>query len=285
MKEFMKDRRDPEKCNSREEAFAIAYLHLHDKAKAFCVAYDADMRDHDIKRRASREYSKMRVQARILELERQREKNVQTLVAAEVAKREATHTEVLERAAFDVMAVMKHWLDITLADPTKVVTHRRICCRHCHGIKHAYQWRDAAEFADALAEAMDTNARRQKMKPPARQMPLPTDTGGYGFAFNAKPHEQCPRCLGEGESDVIFYDVAGLNERERKLIKGIKVGKYGPEVEFHDQAAAMVNIAKALGMLTEKVKIVDPDAVTELPALPLDPVEASRVYAQFVKGD
>ena len=277
--------RDPDKCNAREETFCLAFLQCHDKTRAFCFAYDADERDHDIKKRVAREMRKPRVNARIVELERQREANVQAVVAAEVAKREQAATQVVEKATFDVMEVMKHWMQITLADPTKVVTHRRICCRYCHGHKFNYQWRDRAEFAEATAEAIDGNARRALMKPPARQMALPKDDGGYGFAFNAKPHPHCPRCLGEGESDVLFYDVEGLGERERKLIKGIKVGKYGPEVEFHDQAAALRNIAQALGMLTEKVKLVDPDTPTDVPALPLDPVEASRVYAAWVRGE
>lgn len=278
-------KRDPDKCNGREEAFCLAFLQLNDRTRAFCIAYDADERDHDIKKRVAREWRKQRVQDRLYQLERAREATVQALVIAEVAKREQSATEVIERAAFDVMSVMRHWLDIATADPTKVVTHRRICCRYCHGKNHLYQWRDVGEWSEAVAEAVDANNRRAKMKPPAKPVAMPSDAGGMGFRFNEKPHAQCPRCLGEGESDLLMYDVSQLDERERKLIAGIKMGKYGPEVAFHDQAAAMTNIAKALGMLTEKVKIVDPDAATDVPAIPHDPIEASRVYTQWVKGD
>lgn len=277
--------RDPTKCNAREEAFCLAYLQLHDKRKAYSVAYDAELTDHDIGRRSSAEMRKQRVANRIHDLEQQHERNIQALVTAEVAKREQVNTQVIERAAFDAMAVMRHWLDIATADPTKVVTHRRICCRYCHGKGHHYQWRDMAEWGEAVAQQMDINNKRAKMKPALPPLDMPSDAGGMGFRFNAKPHIDCPRCLGEGESDVLFYDVADLGTRERKLISGIKVGKYGPEVTFHDQAAAMVNIAKALGMLTEKVKIVDPDAVTDTPALPMDATEASRMYAQLVRGE
>lgn len=261
-------------------------LQLNDRTRAFCIAYDADERDHDIKRRVAREWRKQRVQDRLLELGRAREANVQAAIAAEIVKREQSATKVIESAAFDVMSVMRHWLDVATADPTKVVTHRRICCRYCHGAGHLYQWRDKGEWAEAVAEAMDANARRAKMKPPAKELPIPSDAGGMGFRFNEPPHAECPRCMGEGESDVLFYDVSTLDERERKLIAGIKVGKYGPEVAFHNQADAMVNIAKALGMLTEKVKIVDPNEPTDAaPVVPMDAIEASRVYTQWVKGD
>ena len=36
--------------------------------------------------------------------------------------------------------VIKRWWDIATADPNDLIQFRRICCRHCHGKKHLYQW-------------------------------------------------------------------------------------------------------------------------------------------------
>lgn len=276
--------RDPTKCNNREEAFCLAYVQLNDRVKAFAVAYDADTTDRDIKRRASTEFRKMRVQQRIHQLETQIEKNTLEVVRIETEKREKTGTQVLERSMFDAMQVMRHWMDIATADPTKIVTHRRVNCRHCHGTDHKYQWKSREEFTAAVAAVIDMNGQRERMRPKQKPLELPSDAGGFLFAFNAMPHKDCPNCRGEGHSDVLVYDVSQLDQKERRLIKSIRLKKGDVEVEFHDQAAAVVNIAKALGMLTEKVKFVDPAEATDTPALPLDPVEASRLYTQMVKG-
>lgn len=274
--------RDPTKCNAREESFCLAYHQLHDKVRAFCIAYDADERDADIRRRAAVEYRKQRVQNRIVELERMTEANTLEAVRIEVEKRERIETQVVERSVFDAMAVMRHWMDIATADISKIVQHRRINCRWCNGKDHAYQWRDKAEHTAAVAEAMDTNVSRTRAKLKPRD--LPSDKGGYGFIFNAMPHAECPRCRGEGISDVLLMDTNLLGPKERKLLKSVKMKKGDIEFEFHDQMAAMRNIAQALGMLTEKVKLVEPGEVTDLPAIPLDPVEASRMYTQLVRG-
>lgn len=273
---------DPTKCNVREEAFCLVFHQLHDKVKAFCLAYDAGEDDRDIRSRVAREMRKPRVAARLAELQRASEAAVQLVVQAEIEKRERTQTSVIEAATFDARAVMQHWLDVATADPLKIIQHRRLNCRHCHGKDHRYQWEDKNEFTRATADAIDTNLSRKRGKLEARE--LPSDAGGYGWRFNAMPHPTCPKCGGEGLPDVLIVDTNLLDTKERKLIKSIRMKKGDVEIIMHDQSAALVNVAKAYGMLVEKFKMVDPNEPTDIPALPLDPVEASRVYAQLVKG-
>lgn len=190
-----------------------------------------------------------------------------------------------EQSVFGVLEVLREWVDIATADPNKLIRHRRLNCRHCHGKGHAYQWRDRNEFAAALAEAIDLNAMRAKMRPAKTALELPDDDGGYDYAFNADPHPACPSCKGEGTEDVFIADTDKLTGKERKLYAGIKVTKNGTEVLMRSQDGALTNIAKALGMLTEKIKLVDPKEQTDAKAIPLDPVEAARVYQAMVKGD
>lgn len=189
-----------------------------------------------------------------------------------------------EAAIFGIAEVMRDWFDIHRADPDKLTRIRRICCRHCHGVDHAYQWKDKAEHSRAVANAIDENAMRANMKPKKSPLPMPSESGGYGFRFNMDPHPECPECLGEGKVDTFIADTSKLTGPEKKLYGGFKQTKDGLTIVMRDQDGALANIAKALGMMVEKVKPVDPDT-KDMPALPLDAQEASRQYQQWVKGD
>lgn len=262
----------------QQETFCLAFIRCGQKTQALREAYDCSrMQPQSVSRRALKVFKNEKVRARIESLRRQLKDEV---VAAGVA---------VERRAvdliYDKIQVFAHWQDIALADVTNVITHRRVCCRWCHGTGHHYQWRDQDEFARKLAEVMDANNARKRMRPPQRQEDLPTDDGGYGFRFNAKPHQDCPRCLGEGLSDVLLKDFDQLDQRHRRLIKSIEVKKDGSiKVHVHDQGAALTNMAKTLGMLVEKFQLTDSKGDDILPALPLDQTEASRKYAEWIKG-
>lgn len=53
------------------------------------------------------------------------------------------------------MVLARYWM-IATADPNELAVHRRVCCRHCFGKGHAYQWYDEAEFDEATVRAMKT---------------------------------------------------------------------------------------------------------------------------------
>lgn len=86
----------------------------------------------------------------------------------------------------------------------------------------------------------------------------------------------------DGGTAVELVDTDKLSPQARLLYAGAEQTKTGIKVNMRNQDAALLNIAKALGMFTEKLQVTNIDA--ELPPLPDDPVEAMRVYARFVKG-
>lgn len=272
----------------QQEAYAIAFVELGQKAAAFRKAYNVvGLNNLSVGRRAWDVHRNPLVQQKIDELKQEIRDRV---VSSRVAE-QSPATQVL----YGALQVFQHWQAIALADPRKIVTVRRICCRYCHGKGHLFQWRDADEFAQALADVMDANASLQRQRDKARgaqreaigdDADLPTDDGGYGFRFNEQPHKDCPRCLGEGSPNVFVSDFSKLDDNERRLLKSVEVKKDGSlKVHMHDQSDALANMAKALGMLVDKFKIVDPQSKEgEIPALPLDPTEASRVYAEMLKG-
>lgn len=186
---------------------------------------------------------------------------------------------------FRIADVLRELVDIATADANELVQHRRICCRMCHGTNHHYQWKDAKEFALARAEVMHQNAVRAGMRgPKPPPLPLPEDTGGYGFAFNAVPHEACPECRGEGKPDTFFADTARLTGKARKLYGGVKQTKDGLTIIMRDQDRALENIGKALGMFKNELKLVGPNGgPVQSVALPADATEAARVYQALMK--
>lgn len=145
-----------------------------------------------------------------------------------------------ERTEISQEKVLERWWAIATADANDLVQFRRTCCRNCHGIGHAYQWRDAEEFAEALLEARKAEARV-----------MPTDDGGYGFDRKADPHQDCPKCFGEGRADIHGLDTRKLTGLARLLYAGAKVTRDGFEIKMHDQAKALENVARHLGMFKE----------------------------------
>ena len=137
--------------------------------------------------------------------------------------------------------VLRRWWEIANADPNELVQYRRGCCRHCWGIDHGFQWRDEAEYDD------------QK---PKRGKTI-DDSGGFGFDGHKDPNAKCPHCNGEGMGHMYVADTRQLKGSAHRLYAGVKVTKDGLEVQMHDQAAALVNVAKHLGMFTDKVIFPD----------------------------
>jgi len=154
-------------------------------------------------------------------------------------------------------------------------------------VNHAYQWKYKAEFTEALAAAMDRNAgiaKDKSGKPKARPEPLPTDEGGYGYAFNAKPSPECPECRGEGKAETFFHDTRNLKGKAKKLFAGVKQTKDGLVILTRDQDAALDRIVKMLGGYSSELRLTGPGGGPLLAAaLPPDATEAARVYQALMK--
>lgn len=207
---------------------------------------------------------------------------------------EKTRTAVAQNVVFDRSDVLRHLVELVNADPSKVSHIRHICCRHCHGVNHAYQWRDPEEYWTRVAEVMDANTRgersadRKGVTDWAPQA-IPTDEGGYGWRRPTKPHPDCPRCFGEGHEDMYIADMSTLTGPERRLIAAVKKTKDGIEVKMRDQDGALNTIAQVLKMLVQRAEISGPDGgPMQLQAihavLPVDPQAAAQVYQQMMEG-
>lgn len=199
-----------------------------------------------------------------------------------------------QAVVFDRVDVMRHLVELAEADPSKVAHIRRICCRHCHGIGFAYQWRDEGEYWARVAEVMDGNARgeqeaNRKGITDWQPQPMPTNEGGYGFWRPTKPNPECPRCYGEGKEDMYVADMSTLTGPERRLIASVKKTREGVEVKMRDQDGALTTIAQILKMLVQRSELSGPDgapiplaAVTAV--LPIDQQQAAQMYQQLIEG-
>lgn len=194
---------------------------------------------------------------------------IQELIAAQVAK-------ISRDVEFEAADVLREWVLLATADPSKISHVRRVNCRHCWGASHQYQWkpREYAEACDAAAKFGDGP---------------PDCSGGFDFVLNREPNEACPECEGEGVEETFFADMRTLGPAERKLIAAVKRTKDGLEVKMRDQDAAIQAIAKYLGMLVEKRELTGkngaPLGVAAIPvALPDDPQALGALYTQIVGG-
>lgn len=169
-------------------------------------------------------------------------------------------------------------IDIATADVNELIQSRRICCRYCHGEGHRYQWKDMAEFGEAVASAIEREKIRARSDKAGdgQPIPLPESDGGFGFRFNAVPDPDCPQCLGEGEEDIFLADTRFLSRKAKRLYAGVERTRNGVKVLTRSQDAALVNIGKYLGVLVERTKHEGAIGIAAAP-LQLSPEQAAEI--------
>jgi phage terminase small subunit len=202
------------------------------------------------------------------------------VVAAEIDRRLA---ESRERSIKSVADIANEFIRIGFADPGDVVQHRRLCCRHCWGVNHKYQWIDATEYAHAVRIAEQANVGKRGRA----RTPIPDDDGGYEFKFNRPPHPECPHCLGEGKPDVFITDTTKMTPEQRRLIERVKVTKDGIEIRFRNQQDALAKAGQMLGGFKNVVVLQNPDGspINGGPAVgAMPPEEAAAKYMEWMKG-
>ncbi|CAN7307260.1 terminase small subunit [Cupriavidus necator] len=183
-----------------------------------------------------------------------------------------------ERTQITADQVLRRWHQIAFADANELIEYRRVCCRHCHGTDHQYQWVDEAEFQRVLTRIL---AEAEPDKP---QPALPTADGGFGFDTKADPHEGCPECHGEGHGVPHIHDTRKLKPGARALYAGVKITKDGIEVKMHDPAKALENIARHLKMFVDKTEIDITKKPSEMTDEEIDAAIAARAAA-LQEGD
>lgn len=101
-----------------------------------------------------------------------------------------------------------------------------------------------------------------------------------------QPNALCQSCGGEGEPYVYVNDTRQLKGSARLLYAGARKTREGVEVILRDQDAALVNIARAIGLFDETSQKPAKELQTDTLSLKgvTDPNEASKIYQLIMKG-
>jgi len=84
--------------------------------------------------------------------------------------------------------------------------------------------------------------------------------GGEGYDARKAPHLECPECFVEGIAQPFLKDTRDLSEGAQRLYAGVKVTKDGIEIKMHDPMAALLNVAKHIGMFANKRGCADKES-------------------------
>lgn len=139
--------------------------------------------------------------------------------------------------------VLRFWHSVGTADPNEVVQYRRGCCRYCWGEGNRYQF-TPAEFLKAQNDPKADVVRDEDGGV--------SEEGGFGFDAKRDPNPDCPECHGEGVGRMHALDTRKLKGAAKLLYRGAKYTKDGLEIQMEDRAKAWENVAKHLGMFTER---------------------------------
>lgn len=149
--------------------------------------------------------------------------------------------------------VLRHLVELAIADPNELIQHRRGCCRYCHGFLFGYQ-RTPAEM-ERDRQAFEADELERQRKDPERHQPRVFDeAGGVGYDPRREPHEDCPECFGEGVERIHLADTRHLSGPARRLYAGVKQTKDGVQVLMRDQDKAIELIGRHLAMFKDKVE-------------------------------
>lgn len=180
------------------------------------------------------------------------------------AFRMLSHSKVIElideiqsehaaKAGLSCEWVLRQWKQIAEADPNELIYVKLESCHHCYGVGHEYQWSEF-EYQQACNNAAMHRCSKNCEAICGLRVP-PPNPGGFGYDPNRAPAENCPVCHGEGYERVCAADSRRLKGSARRLYAGVKKTKDGIQVLMRDQDAALMNIAKYLGMVIDKKEV------------------------------
>lgn len=132
--------------------------------------------------------------------------------------------------------VLEQMWRLATFDANQLSQYRRGSCRYCWGFGHQYQWRDAVEYEEKLAEAL------------AKKGKEPNDRGGYGYDHTSSPNPKCPRCNGDGIGQPFFADTRKLAPDAALAYSGVKLGKNGVEITAISRERMFEAVMKRLGL-------------------------------------
>ena len=174
---------------------------------------------------------------------------------AVIAEMRYLRTRQASRTEIQADAVLQRWWLLATADVNELVQLRRVNCRYCYGANHEYQWTPAEYDKVLLQHAKDVRkATNAGNEPPD----APNDTGGVDFNQWLPPNASCPECNGEGEPVQYVADTRTLSPAGRALYAGVDMTKDGPKLRMRCTEAALLNVAKHLGMHIDRKEVTGP---------------------------
>ena len=85
------------------------------------------------------------------------------------------------------------------------------------------------------------------------------DGAPFGPDEDIYPNPECGACYGFGEGRYVLADTRDMSEGARALFAGVQGGKDGVRAKMLSKDQALVNIARHLGMFTDRVEHSGPD--------------------------
>lgn len=196
-------------------------------------------------------------------------------IKAAIAARQRVATEA---SGTSVAWLLERFVRIATADPRELIGLKIGCCRYCHGVDHAYHWRER-EYLEALDKA-----EAEQRANPSAEVQYPDPGGGLDFNATHPPRPDCPQCHGEGLERFVPRDTDNLSEQALLLYGGIKVKKDGYEIIIADRGKALENATRMVGGFSDNVKVSGAighmHAIADLRSV--DAQEASKAYREFV---
>jgi len=208
------------------EAFALHYVEFGSVVEAYKSAYTISTRNrHTARNNGYKLLHNPKVAARIREL----------------------RGALCERSLMSTGELIADLEAMVQADVNEIMALEYTACRHCHGVGHAYHWRDEGELARAVAEYLDSMAS-------SKHVAEPDASGGLGFDPHAAPHPDCPKCEGQGIQRVRITNTADVSPGARKLYRGVELYESGQvkRILLNDPLAARIELHRLRGMHVDR---------------------------------
>lgn len=246
-------------CTAREETFVQTFANHRNVAGAYAAAYDTSGMSKKAIDKAGRDLlNRPHIDARLREF-----LNLGVAGASET-----------------LLKIQGMLWDVINADPNELVSLKVGCCRHCHGIGHAYQWRES-EYLDLLAK-VEANNRNPNRK---CDQALPDMSGGWDFDETVSPDPECPQCDGAGVPRVVLKDTEHLTPGARALYGGVKQTNTGIQIIMADKMKALEMLARIHGGFNDNLKVSGVlQTLNKVIDADMDPNEAAQLYQDMVAG-
>jgi phage terminase small subunit len=260
-------RPDPDGVTARERVFARWYVDTRNPLVAYRQAYEvaANAYSGAVYAEACEVLNRPAVRKLVLRLADER--SVETTVKA--------------------VSILQDLIDIYEADPSELVRLEHWNCRHCHGVDHEYQWRDAEELARAFDRWQQQQAPGYRPAKGELRLARPSAKGGFGFTVKGEPDPACPHCFGEGVERVLAADTTKLSPKARKLLKSVEQKADGSiKFHVHDQMAARDMVVKMIGAYKEPTKFGGATAGEGDDPIPAGATQdqAAQAYMTMIRG-